>query len=270
MEFYQSIAKYYDQIFDLSQNKVNFVKHFIEQNNGKLLDIGCSTGKMDKDIISDFSHISAIDLDKAMIEYAKQYYHDPMIDFYAMNMLNIGDKFTKNSFNIITCFGNTLVHLNTLSEIQSLLTQIFNLLKNDGSFLCQIINYDRILENEITFLPTIENENLKFTRNYKYQKNRHKIKFSTVLSVGSDNVNIKNQIELLPLVKNDIVKMLQIAGFKKIDLFSNWDLKPFNIEATPLILRSVKRLKKTSESFSFIRRIETNRWNINERKNNLT
>jgi len=237
MEFYQSIAEYYDMIFTNTKGKANFVQHFLEQNSYRLLDIGCSTGKMNLELASSFRHITAIDLDEAMIEYAKRFHNHSAIEFLAMDMLDIKKNFAEKKFDIISCFGNTLVHLSTISEIQDMFAQVNNLLTDGGSFLCQIINYDRILDRNVTFLPTIENDQIKFVRDYEYVQSKHKIEFATELAIKDKNISISNKIDLIPLRRNEIVNMLKETGFANIEIFSDWKRTPFDIEGTPLILR---------------------------------
>ncbi|WP_066506966.1 class I SAM-dependent methyltransferase [Abyssisolibacter fermentans] len=140
MSFYDDISKYYNYIFPLKNNKVDFVLDGVNDAQ-RILDIGCSTGELAKSLSEQGNFVVGIDLDEAMIKIAKGYENDNL-KFHYLNMLRICDFFDTCYFDQIICFGNTLVHLNNDEEILVLFKAVRALLKKDGSFKFQIINPD--------------------------------------------------------------------------------------------------------------------------------
>ena len=67
--FYTDITSYYDWIFTNNEAKARCVLDNCTEKSS-ILDIGCSTGKLDLLLSNDFEQVSAIDLNQDMITYA--------------------------------------------------------------------------------------------------------------------------------------------------------------------------------------------------------
>lgn len=236
MTFYQSIASHYEQIFPLNRAQLDFVKTSFEDTS-KLtaLDIGCGTGSLSFELAELFSKVTAIDLDEAMLEKAIER-NDRGIHFQKLNMLAIEKEYRQNTFDAIICFGNTLVHLDGHKQVLDFFKHARNVLKKNGKLLIQIINYDRIIDQQINGLPTIENNRVKFVRNYFYHPIQNKIDFETILTLKETGETIKNNIQLFPVRKNEIIEQLTDAGFKQFDFYGNFKKDDLTKDSQPLIV----------------------------------
>lgn len=230
MEFYHEIAKYYDYIFPLKEAQVKFVLKDKNENQ-KILDVGCAVGKL-SEALSHKNHVVGIDLDDKMIDIAKQLENDNLT-FYCMSMLDISDCFDHNSFDQILCFGNTLVHLNDINQVKTFFENAFSLLKENGKLKMQIINYDKVINDNITSLPTIENDKIKFTRLYEQESG--KINFKTELLVKSTKNEYKNSIKLLPLLRDEVLELAKDIGFKEIFFYSGFNKVEYDNAKLPLV-----------------------------------
>jgi len=239
MAFYQSIADYYQYIFPLNNAQVDFIKSaFDKTENLKLLDIGCGIGELSFALSKHFKSVEAIDLDEGMMKRAKHDFESKTgnLHFKNMNMLNIEDAYGKGAFDAVICFGNTLVHLNGPNEVVDFFTHSKQVLKDNGRLLFQVINYDRIIDREVTSLPTIENEQIQFLRNYNYIRAKNRIEFETQLTIRSTGKIIRNTIQLYPIRKNEIVTHLKQAGFSMIQFYSNFNKDNYFKESIPLVV----------------------------------
>ena len=153
-------------------------------------------------------------------------------------MMEIKSQFGPDAFDAIICFGNTLVHLENISEILDFFMQTKTILKEGGKFLLQIINFDRILDQNIDSLPTLENDHIKFVRNYHYLKDRHLIEFKTILTIKSTNQVFLNNIPLFPIRQSEIENVLLEAGFKTIQFFGNFNSDPLLPESIPMVIET--------------------------------
>ncbi len=243
MSFYKSIANYYNYIFPPNQLQAEFIKSSlpVEQCNN-VLDIGCGTGNLSFQIAQFAKNVAGIDLDSEMLSIANDINkkENKQIKFYNMNMLDIKNNFDKDQFDLIASFGNTLVHLNNIDEVCDFFEQTKYILKPNGKLLLQIINYDRIIENKIDYLPTIENEYIKFQRDYIYHKQIRKIDFNTTLTVKKDDLIIKNSVSLFPILKEEITTILLNCGYHKIKIYSNFKRKEHSTESIPTIIEATK------------------------------
>ena len=220
--FYESIAKVYDYIFPKNRKQLEFVESIKKiSNEEKILDIGCATGNLTELLGEKTRNIVGIDLDKELLKEAKEKH--PNLNFENMNMLKINEKFEENSFDRVVSFGNTLVHLDSREEVEEFFQKVYKTLKFNGFFIVQIINYNRIVEKNIKNLPTINNEKVKFVRDYEYDKSIGKVDFITELTIKEANLNIKNNIKLLALTKIEIQKFLGEIGFRNIEFYGDFE-----------------------------------------------
>ena len=220
--FYESIAKVYDYIFPKNRKQLEFVESIKKiSNEEKILDIGCATGNLTELLGEKTRNIVGIDLDKELLKEAKEKH--PNLNFENMNMLKINEKFEENSFDRVVSFGNTLVHLDSREEVEEFFQKVYKTLKFNGFFIVQIINYNRIIEKNIKNLPTIDNEKVKFVRDYEYDKSIGKVDFITELTIKEANLNIKNNIKLLALTKIEIQKFLGETGFRNIEFYGDFE-----------------------------------------------
>lgn len=237
MDFYDSISKYYHHIFPLNKAQIGFVKNSHTEDTQKLsiLDIGCAIGDLSLELSQSFKEVVGIDLDKGMIEKAKNIQH---LSFELRNMLEIEQDFGNGRFDLIACFGNTLVHLESEEMVLDFLRKANEVLKENGKLLFQIINYDRIIDQNINHLPTIENDEIKFERNYTYHSDKKIVDFETILTVKENNQQISNNIPLLALRKDKVLELLEKAGFKKISFYGNFKRDELNSNSQPLIVEA--------------------------------
>lgn len=244
MAFYDEISKYYDEIFKVSKEQVDFISGIVGSKPKSILDIACGTGNCAIELSKKGYNLTAVDLDSKMIEELSKKTATLNIDikFSQANMMNLIDKLKDKKFDAIYCIGNSLVHLNDLNEIKEFFMEVKKLLNEDGVFIFQIINYDRILKENIKFLPTINNDfvPLSFKRFYEYDESINKIKFKTILEV--EGKKIENEVDLFPLLYEQAIRLLEEVGFKEINAFGNFKKSDFDKESSyALIIEANKR-----------------------------
>ena len=240
MSFYQQIAPYYHHIFKINAKQVDFIKFKIPDSDCRILDVGCGIGTLSFELVKYYKNILGIDMDAEMIRVASEKQKDALkpIQFQQLGMLKLDTFINKNIVDGIICFGNTIVHLNSLDEIALFLKQSKAVLKRNGKLLLQIVNYDRIIEKNIQQLPFIENDEIIFKRDYCYRKTENKIDFNTYLTVKSTQQIIENSIELLPLLKEELALLLMKAGFENCNYYGNFNKERYSINSPALIVEA--------------------------------
>lgn len=224
---YNNYAKYFDLIFPANKTTVDFLDTHLSGN--KILDIGCGSGEYAIALYSRGYDMTGIDLDAEMIKYAKL--KKEHINFKVENMLEMDTM----KYDSLYCIGNTLVHLPTREDIQIFLNSCYSKLEN-GNLILQIINYERILDHNITSLPTIENQRITFERNYNIGK--EKVSFSTVLTTPEETYS--DSVELLPIQKDELEMMLETAGFTSIQSYAGFADKPYHKDSYALVVVASK------------------------------
>lgn len=243
--FYSSIGRYYDDIFPYNPVKKEFTKSFLENPNASsILDIGCGTGDLAMDLAKDGNAVYAIDADQEMIKQAIRKKMALSLDQYPvfrdLDMKRVSKFFCQHKFDCITCFGNTLVHLQDTNEITDFLNASYQVLNETGVLLIQILNYEYVLREDIKELPAIENDKVRFDRYYEQTENEH-LDFVTYLTIKQDQSALKNRIKLYPLTKQHLTQLLEETGFTGIRFFGDFEKNPFNEDALPLLVRAVKQ-----------------------------
>jgi len=242
VSFYRRIAEVYNEIFPLNPGQVRFTNaSFVLSQQEALLDIGCGTGLLSQALSATFKEVVGIDLDEAMLAQARAM-ADPTdrVSYLHLNMLDINKHFNPESFDGLVCFGNTLVHLPSLSHISEFFKKAYGLLNSKGKLLMQIINYDRILDQNIKSLPTLENDQMQFIRNYHYLEDQHLIEFETILTIKKSKQMLRNKIHLLPVRQTEIDIRLKDAGFKRVKYYGNFNEDPFSAQSIPLVIKAAK------------------------------
>lgn len=238
--FYQILAPVYHYVFPVEGKDVFLSKCFKAQS--VLLDIGCSDGR----VASGLSQmnlgykIKAIDLSEDLIKIAKKVNQADQenVEVLYLNMLELQNKFSEESFDGIYCIGNTLVHLKDASEIRSAIKSMYDVLKPGGGLVLQILNYDKILKDKPKILPLIENSFVKFERFYTYLEEQ--IEFSSKLVV---NENAQSATTVLyPITREALISILIDVGFENISTYSGFDFSTYDVNKLPLVVVAHKDL----------------------------
>lgn len=241
-KFYTSIASYYQHIFPFNPAQVNFLKQVLPYNGARVLDVGCATGELAFALTHFGFPTWAFDYDAQMIEIAQNAKtEDAMFPvFEQLDMRLIAERYPENYFNTVICFGNTLVHLLTDEDILTFLYSAYKVLAPEGKLTVQLLNYQHILDNQIKSLPLIDNEHIRFERNYEFNANSVLIDFNTKLTVKATGQEIANTVKLYAISKNQLLELLEKAGFSAVEFFGSFAGEPLQENSLPLIFTCQK------------------------------
>lgn len=218
--FYTRFADVYDLIFPLTHHKKHVLNEFVYDKE-TLLDIGSATGMMSQYIASLNKQVTAIDIDARMVFLAQQKGVNALVtDMAQLNGMS-------ETFDGILCLGNTLVHLSNLEEINQFFEDCYNRLNPNGQLLIQIINYHKVLTQEITQLPTITSplKNVVLERHYFKNDRFH---FNTTLRINKQSYY--SSVELTPLTPQQLREIAMNHHFEIVNEYGGYDLSEFNLE----------------------------------------
>lgn len=242
MKFYKELSKVYDTVFPKDEDTLEFLCGNLKVNS-KILDLACGTGSYAIALGQKGHRVDAVDLGEEMINIAKSK-GGLYVNFVEADMTKVKEVFEGNKYDFIFCIGNSLVHLENKEKVQILLKNMHDMLNYEGSILIQIINYDRIIKYNVDSLPTInrDEKGVKFVRNYIYSEKNSKVDFNTELIIAKEGKEEKfeNSVELLALQSDELIAMLEKAGYSNIELFGGFKGEEYNDKTMALIVRANK------------------------------
>jgi 2-polyprenyl-3-methyl-5-hydroxy-6-metoxy-1,4-benzoquinol methylase len=221
VSFYSKFSAYYEEIFPFSQNVADFLIRYGTGGN-KYLDVGCGSGHYAAYLSAKGFHITGIDLDPAMIQYAQVHY--PGVDFHCMDMRDIST--LKACYDFVYCIGNTGAHL-PQDAFADFTSDIRKILKPGGRWILQLMNWDYVITQDIVNFPIISTEStLTFNRTYTHIT-RNQVAFETVLR--SPNATIfEDSVPLYPMLTEDINQLHARLGFIPAGHFGSYAGTEFN------------------------------------------
>ncbi len=238
-EFYSSISEHYHEIFPYNPAQLKFVERNCDGLAGKkILDIGCATGELAFQLATAGAEVTGIDLNEDLLQRAESEKQHPNLTFQKGDMLKLEDDFIGRQFDVVLCFGNTLVHLPSAGHVKGMMDGVRQVLKPGGLLLLQILNYDFILSEPVTELPLIETGNIKFIRKYGSEPGSLLIEFKTELHLKKDGKVISNKTPLLPLKSHELLDLLGDSAFEKSSLYSNFNEEKYGGKHLPLVAKS--------------------------------
>jgi 2-polyprenyl-3-methyl-5-hydroxy-6-metoxy-1,4-benzoquinol methylase len=206
MNFYSELSDFYDVIFPLDKDTVNFLKNDLKPN-AKILDLACVTGDYSIALAKMGFIVNGIDLNGGMIKKAKEKAKGLDVNFMEYDMTKVREIFKDEKYDLIFCIGNSLVHLGSMGEIREFISNIYEMLSDNGIIVIQIINFDRIFKYNIKSLPVIEKpeEGIEFYRKYDYE-NRNVLNFKTEIIHKNGEVQnkYKNTVTLVPILLREL------------------------------------------------------------------
>ncbi|MEG0326745.1 MAG: methyltransferase domain-containing protein [Cellulosilyticaceae bacterium] len=229
MKFYEELANYYEEVFPKGKMQVEFLEQMVGQAPQKVIDIACGNGVYGIHLAKMGHKVLLLDLSEAMIRKTKELAVQEGVEIETQVCSMLGLKDIVNSrYNVAFCIGNSLVHLDSTGEVESFMQEAYSLLEMGGKLILQIINYDRVLDQNVIGLPTVENKekDLTFQRDYVLNEDSEKVEFKTILKAGS--TSLENSVELLALRGSELIRIMQQTGFRIIGSYGSFKQEAYD------------------------------------------
>jgi len=222
LSFYTQFAETYESIFPFSAAVYGFLRTYLPAVPATVLDVGCGTGHYAGSLPLDGYIATAVDLDAAMIDYARAHY--PAVDFHMLNMLDIGT--LGQSFDGVACIGNTAAHL-TQTQFGEFTRAVRDVLPAGGPFVLQVMNWDYVLTQTSVIFPVIEGDgDAVFYRAYR-DISEVQVTFATRLEVEGETV-FEDSVPLYPMRSEELVAQAAALGFELVEHIGSYGSVPFD------------------------------------------
>ncbi len=246
MSFYEALGRYYDSIFPLQQATLVFlIQKLGKADQKQILDLACGTGTYALALAARGYNVTGLDLDETMIRLAREKKGQRRksaceeggeVSFLQGDMLELS-KYLQPGYDGAFCIGNSLVHMETLKEIEIAVKEIAAVLRAGAALIVQTVNYDRVLSKNIKALPPLENRErgVSFERLYNYDQENHRILFTGILKL-SDGSSRTHTVPLYPLKQRELEGILARTGFGQREFYGSFNGEPWSAGDSPATL----------------------------------
>ncbi|MDE5715519.1 MAG: class I SAM-dependent methyltransferase [Anaeroplasmataceae bacterium] len=212
MNQYKKFAYYYDEV--MSSLDYNLWLEFVEpylKPNFKILDLACGTGTLLTMLKLKGFSVVGLDLSSEIIEIAKEKakINHLNIPFYVADMTDFS---LNETFDLITCFFDSVNFLKDESQIQKLFSSALKHLNKNGLFIIDVFSKALFQEYENSF---IEEDYTLFQINWTTKKiNSTTLKHDITIWEGDAKYNESyyEYFHKIKSLKHKGFKLLRISG----------------------------------------------------------
>jgi SAM-dependent methyltransferase len=239
-DFYDELSEDYMDMIEFSskvESESEIFKTIVsEYKITRCLDAGCGVG-LHSIILSKLGvEVLGIDISASMIEKARELAQrfGVSAEFEVLDFSLIKEKY-KEKFELVLCIGNTLPHLINEKDLLIALRNFYNALVPNGILIAQILNYDKIMENEERIVNVRETPERIFVRFYDFEPTivgspslkvfeirKDFLKFNVLIVDKTKNYSHKLiTTRIKPIKSEDLCRKLRMVGFKEIEIFGD-------------------------------------------------
>ncbi len=208
----------------LSKEKDFFEKIIKERKVKNILEIGGGIGRHAQMFSEIAENVTFMEPSEEMLRYAKI----NIIKSENIRVLNGGfedlDRLVFESYDMITCLGNTLPILENRKNVKMALKQTRKKLVKGGLAIFQFLNFEpKIMEQNRFYAPRIFKKDEKkyiFLKHFESEKVKTRVDFM-IIEIDSEDVILSfhsRSTLLCTLRQNLFLRMAYNSGFKKVEL----------------------------------------------------
>ena len=202
----------------IQQNLEFFKKNnIIPMGSGVAVDLGAGCGFQSIPLARIGFSVTAIDLDKKLLNELKENSGEADITTIQDDLLNFEQYCLNNKPELIICMTDTILHLESQDNVTSLFKRVFLSLEDNGKFIITFRDLDHELSELDRFIPVKSDANIIFTCFLEYEPDKVKVHDLVYKQDnGSWKLN-KSFYRKLRLSKQWVEKQLEDIGFSRIE-----------------------------------------------------
>ena len=234
---YKKLSEVYDEGWsEFSSWTFEFTQRLFKKynlKNVKILELACGTGIFAIEMAKNGSTIVGLDKSEEMINLANKKAEE--IDNCNFQIADMTDFSLKNSFDICTCWFDSVNYLLTPESVKSMFSSVSNILNHDGLFVFDSDTHNHYISNHY---GSFDRKFGKMTIHHdcRYESNS---KLAYTDFIFPDN-SIEEHIQR-PYDLNDLEPLLSKTGFKILETMRNFKGETYNKESNRLICVTQKK-----------------------------
>jgi SAM-dependent methyltransferase len=257
VDFYDTIARYYDAENEDMTDDLELYSHFAEQTGGPILDVGCGTGRVMLHLASEGYPVAGIDNSKAMLDRGRRKLknrvdlHD-LVTFYEGDALSYA---LPGKYPLVLVPYNGLMHFRSTEAQQRLLCRLASTLTDDGLLILDLPNAGEAF-------ATLDDGAVTLERSFIEPESGHFVMQQSVSTLNRteqlqhvtwiyDEIGANNVVQrtVAPLTLRyvfpaELDLLLQVTGWQRVQRFGNYDRSPFEEGCPRLIVVARRRAEQ--------------------------
>ena len=246
-EFYNLLAPNYDAMTNFEQRFAQerpFFQALIDRYHFRsALDAGSGSG-FHSVLLSQLGvDVLGVDVSSEMLRLAEEHAraHNLHLRTLQGSFENLGD-LIKERFAAVFAMGNSLAHLLSAAALEKALQNFATLLDPHGMLIIQILNYERIVARR----EHVQNEKRAGTKTFvrSYDFDDTGILFNILTREQKDEASEERiqMVRLRPVVRAELVTLLERIGFTEINAYGGISLVPFDaVNSKDLVVLATKK-----------------------------
>jgi SAM-dependent methyltransferase len=197
----------------------NLFRELQLNKNSKVLDLACGKGRHSVYLAQKKIHVTGIDLSLNNISEASKH-ENSHLSFFTHDMRNA---FPFNNFDVVLNLFTSFGYFENEKENIKVLESVSKALVPKGKLVIDFFNLNKVKECAVPFEEK-EIAGVKFTVKREIENNF----IAKIISVSDKHEKHHFEDIVLLLSLNDFEKYFSQTGFKIINLFGDYSLKPFD------------------------------------------
>ena len=236
--FYEEIAAEYDtmtRFHERMPRETGLLKRWIARYHiTSAVDVACGTG-LHAIILAQLGiRTVGADLSEAMITTAQTHAREFAVQVpWIQTPMEQAYQHIEGTYDAVFCLGNSLPHLLTQPELEAAIYSFFQLLRPEGIVVIQLLNYHRILNEQLRIVGIHRQEATEFIRFYDFEPDRIRFNLLTVQWNNGTASHSLNSTLLYPYQKEEVERALSEHGFRQIEYYGNMNFYPFEEQKSP-------------------------------------
>ncbi len=235
MNSFDDIALAYDNTIDWDsrlKSEIPFLLSVLEKKTApRVLDMACGSGRHSVALATHGAEVIGIDQSDIMIQEAKKHAATANVTpkFIVADMESIRNT-VEGPFDLIICLGNSLALTRDIDSLKKVVREVFNLLREGGSFVAQVLNFEEIHWTGFRTFPSkigklSNGEEITFSRLFEHSD--YPFSSTLVMSAfkkqGDEWISQVSTEKVLNLKHDQMKTILEETGFRSVGIFSNYE-----------------------------------------------
>jgi glycine/sarcosine N-methyltransferase len=250
----QDVASFYDWLAPDYDLMTGFEKRFVHEKPffrillerhkvTSALDAGCGTGFHSLLLAQLGVSVTAVDVSAAMVQRLERHAAEKDLRVRALvsDFQSVPDLLSV-PVDAVFCMGNTLAHLLSVSELNNALSAFARVLRPGGILFAQTLNYEFILSRRERIQSVKEADGVTFVRSYDYTGEFLSFNILKLQRGAGGVTHTTESVRLRPVLRDELLPLLQEAGFERITSFGGITMEEFVPDASKdLVVLATRR-----------------------------